>query len=230
MSSAPNYAAIAKYGSASVTTGDASRTAPTLANTGQIVTAKQQQASSGGFPTKNGGARIDRVIATATGTSTVSMLRLWEVEGFPGKTITSMTFVGTTCTVTTVDPHGLATGDLLTSQDCEPRQYNVKSAAVTVLTPTTFTFPMATAPTVNASTVGQYSTTPAAPAFVLLKEIPVTAITPSSTVQAWNVALSESTNPEFMPLILPAGHQLRATVNDTQTGSSIMVSAFGGDM
>jgi len=219
MSATANYASSPKMGFASVTTGDTSLTAPSLANTGQIVTARSS------------GARIDRLLNNAVGASVASMLRLWMVEGFPGKSIASMTFVGTTCTVTTTDPHGLTTGDLLTSQGCEPRQYNVKSTAVTVTSPTVFTFTMGGTPTVNATVVGQYSTTPAAPTFTLLKEIPITGgITPSATVQAWNRSLCEATDPDVFPIIMPPGYQLRTSVRDTQTSSAIVSNAFGGDL
>lgn len=219
MSSTANYASIPKTGSASVTTGDTSLTAPALANTGQVVTARSN------------GARIDRLLNVAGGTSVASMLRIWAVEGFPGKGIQGITFVGTTATVTTIDPHGLASGDLYNSQGAEPRQYNVKSAAVTVLTPTTFTFVMGGTPTTNATVVGQYSTTPAAPTFSLLKEIPIQgAIVPSATVQAWNRSLCEATDPDIFPIVLPAGYQLRTSVRDTQTSSSIISNAFGGDL
>lgn len=219
MSSTANYASTPKMGMASVTTGDTSLTAPSLANTGQVVTAKSS------------GARIDRILNVAGGTSVASMLRLWAVEGFPGKSIVSITFSTTTATVTTSEPHGLSTSDLVTTQDVEPRQYNVESAAVTVTSATTFTYPMASAPTVNATVVGQYSTTPASPSFTLLREVTIQgAIAPSATVQAWNRSISESTDPDIMPIVLPAGHQLRTSVRDTQTSSSIVTSAFGGDL
>jgi hypothetical protein len=55
------------------------------------------------------------------------------------------------------------------------------------------------------------------------------ALTTSNTVQVFSADLSLSLQPQRMPLILPAGWSLRATVNDTQTSSGINVTAFGGD-
>lgn len=217
MASSANYSATPKLGTGTCTTGDSSRTAPTLANTGLIAVAR------------NSGARIDRLNMVAIGTTTASMARLFTVEGFAGEAIQSITFSTTTATVTTTLAHGLTTGDLVTVQGVKPRQYNVRSVACTVLTPTTFTYTMAQAPQSNATTVGEFSYTPAAPTFSLLAEFATTANTPSATNPVISKNYSESTNPELFPLILPAGHQLRCTVNDTQTSSGLDFTAFGGD-
>lgn len=216
MASSANYSATPLLGSGSCTTGDTSRTAPALANAGVITVAR------------NNGARVDRLPMAAIGTTVASMARLFTVEGFAGEAIQSITFSGTTATVTTTLSHGLTTGDLVTVQGVKPRQYNVESVAVTVLTPTTFTYTMAQAPQSNATTVGEYSYTPAAPTFSLLLEFPITANTPSASNPVISRTFSESTNPELFPLILPPGHQLRCTVNDTQTSSGLNYNAIGG--
>lgn len=216
MSTTAAYASTPFFGSASVTTGDTSRTAPSVANTGQVATARTN------------GARIDRLMNNGIGTTVASVLRLWAAQGFVGMTISSITFSGTTATVTTSTNHGLSTGNLVTVQGASPRDYNVNSASITVTGLTTFTYTMSTTPTTNASTVGDYSYTPSTPSFTLLGEIQVTANTPSSTNPVWNKNLCEATNPDVFPLILAPGYQLRTSVNDTQTASGIMSSAIGG--
>lgn len=61
----------------------------------------------------------------------------------------------------------------------------------------------------------------------LWKQIPVQAITTSTTTPSYAAALSSSTMPLELPLILPTGYSLRATTTVTQTG--VKVIATGGD-
>lgn len=50
----------------------------------------------------------------------------------------------------------------------------------------------------------------------LWQELALAAATPSSSVQTASATLSIAGNPTIMPLILPIGSSLRATINDTQ--------------
>jgi hypothetical protein len=79
-----------------------------------------------------------------------------------GAAISSITFAGTTATVTTAVPHGLANGGLVTVTVAAavPSSYNVAVAPINVLTATTFTYVMATTPATNATTVGTFTYTP----------------------------------------------------------------------
>ena len=219
MASSAQYVATPKIDSAVVTTADTSRTQPTIANTGVVFTAGAS------------GSRIDQINLTGVGTTAASQLRLFVCKGNAGKAISSITSSTTTATVTTAAAHGLITGDTVTIQGCMPTEFNVKSASITVTSTTTFTYAITSVSSVPANTVGYYTSTRVATAaqYSLLKETPVTAITPSATISTFNSTLCSQYNPELFPIILPAGYSLRATVNDTQTGSGINVVAFGGD-
>lgn len=63
-------------------------------------------------------------------------------------------------TVTTSVPHGLSTGvnDSITISGAAPAAYN-RSTIATVTSPTTFTYPLASDPVVNATTVGWFAAT-----------------------------------------------------------------------
>ena len=65
--------------------------------------------------------------------------------------------------------------------------------------------------------------------YTLWQEVPVSAVTPSSSVPVFSSDLSAVVQPSRLPLVLPSGWSLRATVNDTQTGSGVNVVAVGGD-
>lgn len=219
MSTQAQYASTPKISYGTVVTGDASRSAPTLANVGTAFTAGAN------------GARLEKIQMQAIGSTTASMLRLFLVQGFPGATIASIVFSGTTATVTTSAAHGMTTGNLATVQGAAPREYNVTNAAVTVTGPSTYTYVMASAPTVNATALGYYSYTPAAPVYALWGEVPTGAInTVSSTNPALTLTLSAATNPSTLPLTLPPGWSLRATINDTQAGGGVNVFGIGGDL
>ena len=72
------------------------------------------------------------------------------------QTISSITFTGTTATLTTAVAHGLATGNYVTISGAVPSAYN-GSYVITVTGVTTFTYTMATTPANNATTVGSYT-------------------------------------------------------------------------
>lgn len=213
----PGYASIPRIGVGTVTTGDASRTAPAQATRAQV------------FAAGANGSRIERIAYEAIGATVGSVLRLFLMEGAPGAAVSSITFAGTTATVTTATPHGLKTGDLVTVWGAAPLQYGVKQTAVTVTSGTIYTYAMATAPATNAVAVGQYSTTPAVPTMTLWQELPVAALAPSNSVMAFTGTLEAVTTPQLMPQLLPPGWSLVASVNDTQTGAGINVIANGGD-
>jgi hypothetical protein len=212
MSNNAQYASTPRFGSAVINTANTNRD-----GTGTL-----------GFVLNAGpsGTRLDRIAVEAQGVTTAGMVRLFVTDGIPGPVITSISFSGTTATVTTATPHGLSTGAKVTLQGAFPREYNVQDTAVTVLTPTTFTYAMGTAPTMNASTVGNYATTPAGSAVIrLIGEVPVSAITPSGSVAAFSSVLNPINAP-WLPLMLPAGYSLRASTHNAETFN---VMAMGGD-
>ena len=63
--------------------------------------------------------------------------------------------------------------------------------------------------------------------YILWTQVPVIAVTSSTTAPAFQATLSSNVNANLMPLILPTGYSLRATVSVTQTG--VRVTAQGGD-
>jgi hypothetical protein len=63
--------------------------------------------------------------------------------------------------------------------------------------------------------------------YFLWQQVPVIAVTSSTTVPAWSAVLSSNSNANVMPLTIPTGYSLRATTSVTQTG--IRVNAYGGD-
>jgi hypothetical protein len=79
------------------------------------------------------------------------------VEG-TGNAISSITFSGTTATVTTATAHGRTTGEPVSVSGAAPSAYNVTNAAITVTSSTTFTYTMASTPATNATTPGSYWT------------------------------------------------------------------------
>jgi hypothetical protein len=63
--------------------------------------------------------------------------------------------------------------------------------------------------------------------YILWQQVPVTAITTSTTTPSFVANLSSNSNSNVMPLTLPTGYSLRATTTVTQTG--VRVTAYGGD-
>lgn len=63
--------------------------------------------------------------------------------------------------------------------------------------------------------------------YILWQQVPVIAVTSSTTVPAFTALLSSNSNSNVMPLTLPTGYSLRATTTVAQTG--IRVTAYGGD-
>jgi len=70
--------------------------------------------------------------------------------------ITSITHVTTVATLTTSVAHGLITGNQVTIAGAVPTAYN-GTYKITVTSPTTFTYTMASSPASNATTVGTYT-------------------------------------------------------------------------
>jgi hypothetical protein len=133
MATSAQYTTTAKIGAAAMTTGDASRTAPTTVST--VFTAGAS------------GSRIDKLTFIATGTTTATMARWWMYTG--------------------------AT-------------------------------------------------------YFLIAEVPIAAVTPSNTIPTFTVNLNSVINYNILPLIIPSGYSIRATVNDTTSGG-INAIAYGGD-
>lgn len=219
MAATAQYSAVPKADNALVLTADASLTQPTLANVGVVFTAG------------NSGSRIDTLLFSAVSTTVAGQLRLFITKGIVGKTITSITSATTTATVTTATAHGLVTGDLITMQGCTPFEFNVKATAITVLSTTTFTYQIVSVAGLAADSIGYYSSTRADASIKnsILKEITFAAITPSATTPNYNYQMSSFLNPEMLPILLPPGYSLRASVSTTQTSSGINVTAIGGD-
>lgn len=48
------------------------------------------------------------------------------------------------------------------------------------------------------------------------KEVPVSAVTPSASVEAFSAHMTESTNPELFPIALPNGWSLRASTHNAE--------------
>ena len=63
--------------------------------------------------------------------------------------------------------------------------------------------------------------------YSLWQQVPISAVTVSTTNPAFVANLSSATDVLFLPLILPSGWSLRATTSVAQTG--IRVIATGGD-
>lgn len=63
--------------------------------------------------------------------------------------------------------------------------------------------------------------------YILWNQVPVIAVTSSTTAPAFQATLSSNVNSNLMPLIIPTGYSLRATTSVAQTG--VRVIAQGGD-
>ncbi len=214
MSTTAQYASLPKNGVAQASVANTNRD-----GTGALVVVAQASA--------NVGCRIDALAIQAAGTTTAGMLRFFLTKGRPGGAIASITFAGTTATVTTVLPHGLTTGQLLNEQGASPDEYNVTDTAITVTSATTFAYLMATAPTANAQVLGNFSTTPAVPTSRLFLELPVTAAVPSATVQAFAAYAVSGVNKGYLPLVLQPGWSLRAAMHNAEAVN--IIPTLAGD-
>jgi hypothetical protein len=63
--------------------------------------------------------------------------------------------------------------------------------------------------------------------YILWNQVPVQAVTSSTTAPAFSALLSSNNNSNIMPLTLPSGYSLRAATSVAQTG--VRVTAYGGD-
>jgi len=63
--------------------------------------------------------------------------------------------------------------------------------------------------------------------YFLYTQIPVQAITSSTTALAFSSSISSNTNANILPINLPTGYSVRATTSIAQTG--VRVIALGGD-
>lgn len=214
MAATAQYAATPKIDNAIATVAESSFSAPTNAVCP--------------FVSGNSGARVDDLNITATGTSVASQLRIYVANGYAGKTIFGISSTTTTATITTETAHGLKIGDLITVQNAFPSVYNAKNVAVTSIpSATTFTYAISSF-TGSAVSVGEYTSTDATPTYTFLKDIPISAVTPSNSVSAFNTTLCSKYNPEILPIILPAGYSIRTAISVAQTSGGINTTAKGG--
>lgn len=220
MSTSAQYASIPRNGQASIQTANALRD-----GTGALSIVATAPATAGN------GTRFDRIAIQAGGTTTTNVVRLYITQGLPGVVISTITAAAATATATTATAHGLSTGNLITVQSAFPNDYNVTGVAITVLSATTFTYAMATTPTiVTAAVVGNYSTTPAVPVTRLWRELLIPAVTPSTSVAAYSTTLSSLSSNDigYMPLVLQAGYSLRASTNNAEL--YYVLAANSGDL
>ena len=63
--------------------------------------------------------------------------------------------------------------------------------------------------------------------YILWQQVPVQAVTSSTTAPAFAFALSSNGNANIMPLNLPTGYSLRAAISVAQTG--LRITAYGGN-
>ena len=63
--------------------------------------------------------------------------------------------------------------------------------------------------------------------YTLWQQIPVVAVTSSTTATAFSTTTSTNNSPNVMPMIIPTGYSLRATTTIAQTG--VKVIAYGGN-
>ncbi len=204
MSNQANYAAVVRDMAAVLSTANTNRD-----GTGTLVPVVIGAAN---------GSRVDRIQYQATGTTTAGMLRLFRTRGNPGTSLATLTSSTTTVTVTTTLPHGRVNGEIVYMMDAFPQEYNIRGAAITVLSTTQFTYTVPVAPTTSAaSSLGYYMTTPASPTSYLWWEIPVTAATPSGTVQAWSNFASSATDFGYLPMQIAYGWLLQASTHNAET-------------
>lgn len=167
MSTQPQYGSVPHVGIGQVTTGDPSRTNPS--NFATVMTAGQN------------GSRIDRINMTGIGSTLASIIRLFLVPGNIGAPIVSITFSGTTATVTTATPHGLVAGQTVTLRGNFPRVYDADNAAVTIINSTQFSYTLASTPAMNASMLGYLTIIPASPNWNLWQEVALSAVSPPAS-------------------------------------------------
>ena len=63
--------------------------------------------------------------------------------------------------------------------------------------------------------------------YTLWQQIPVVAVTTSTTAISFSSVTATNNTPNVMPMIIPTGYSLRATTTIAQTG--VKVIAYGGD-
>lgn len=91
----------------------------------------------------------------------------FQYQTLSGIAISSITFSGTTATLTTATAHGLSTGATISVLNAAPSSYNVTNVTITVTSTTSFTYTMASTPATNATSVGVYAVAPTGNASVV---------------------------------------------------------------
>ncbi|QGZ42713.1 hypothetical protein IP92_05754 [Pseudoduganella flava] len=92
----------------------------------------------------------------AGSTLTLSAVYRLDDSGVSPQTVSTINAGGTTATLTTASAHGLATGNYVTVSGATPAAYN-GTFAITVLSPTSFSYTTLTAPGGSATVVGSYT-------------------------------------------------------------------------
>ena len=206
MSTTANYAATLKNSLAQLSVANANRD-----GTGTLVPLMF------GGPS---GSRIDRMQFEASGVTTAGMIRLFKTKGFAGGAIASLTASTTTVTVNTVAAHGRSNGEKVYMADAFPAEYNVMGATITVISATSFTYTVPTAPTVVTANISSayYMTTLATPVTALWKEIAVSAVaSPSASVPTWSSFMSSISDPGYFPEQVAAGWLIQASTANAET-------------
>lgn len=213
MTTTAQYATIPKNGVAQISTANANKD-----GTGVLGVVLQAG------PT---GQRVDGLSLQSIMATTAGMLRFYLTKGRPLGVILSLTFAGTTATVTTAVAHGLTTSQLIGIIGCYPDEYNVTDVAITVTGATTFSYLMTVAPTANATVLGSGASSLAVPVTRMFLEVPVTAVTPSSSTVGFAATVNASSASNYFPLVLQSGWSLRVSTEKAETFN--VIPLFAGD-
>jgi len=126
----------------------------------------------------------------------------WSTLGLgTGAAISAISFVGTTATVTTASPHGLSPGNTVTVTGASPAAYNVSGVAITIVSPTQFSYTMGSTPASNATVVGAYSYALAVTGFDTSKAIQINAfgqriwLVEKNSFRVWYLAIQSIAGP-----------------------------------
>lgn len=202
MSTQPEYASRARVFTSRTNVGNTARDGSGALALAALSTWRKTEAS-----------RIDRLGLKANAATAAGTIRFYLVKGVPGEEIDTIQIGGSVVTVTTKTDHCRRNGDKVTLQDVYPEEFNVVDAVITVTNPKTFQFTLTgTLPTKNAQEVGGYSVTVGSPQITLWREVFVSAVPGlSAIVQTAEISMNSAhpADQGFLPLILPAGWQLR---------------------
>jgi hypothetical protein len=101
------------------------------------------------------GTRTDSAVRPQVRLSAIGNVTLSGILPATAPAISSITFSNRIATVTTATAHGLSNNQEITVSGASPSDYN-RTALISVINATSFTYVMATIPATNATTVGSY--------------------------------------------------------------------------